>query len=90
MEDSRTANQLYKESGSDLPFKDWISEIKQDSVFVKNQLLTKIVEDSKNLEPAKPQTQDAGKFLGLSKTVLLISGVIIISAIIYKVASKKQ
>lgn len=88
----KTANQLYKESGSDLSFAEWIEQEKQKGVFIKNDTLNKIVESvlqSDSKEPYNPN-KSKDKFLGLSKPVLIISSLIIVSAIVYKIYTNKN
>lgn len=91
-EETKTANQLYKESGSELPFKEWIEQEKNKGTFIKNDTLTNVVEsvlNSKDME--KPYTtQKRNKILGLSKPVIIVSLLIIASAIGYKIYSLKK
>ena len=88
---TKTANQLYKESGTDLPFSQWIEEQKLKGIFIKNDTLNNIVQNALEEKPV-PSTPIVSKtkFLGLSKPVLIISGVVIISAIIYKITTSKK
>jgi hypothetical protein len=87
----KTANQLYRESGTTLSFAEWVAQEKEKGVFIKNETLSKILEGSLINEPIveKPSANN-GKFLGLSKPVLVISAIIIISAIGYKIYSSKK
>lgn len=84
----KSANQLWKESGTEKTFKDWVSQIKQDSIFVKNTTLEKIVEEAKSSTKEEIQPQKSNGFLGLSKNVLIISGLLVSAAIIYKIYKK--
>lgn len=43
--ETKSANQLYKESGSELPFKVWIEEQKEQGVFIPNPKLQEKVEE---------------------------------------------
>ena len=42
--ETKSANQLYKESGSQKPFKEWIEEQKENGVFIPNPKLQERVE----------------------------------------------
>lgn len=91
-EATKTANQLYKESGSLIPFKEWIELEKEKGTFIKNDALTNVVEsvlNSKDL--SKPDiSKKSDKILGLSKPVIIASILIIASAIGYKIYQLKK
>jgi len=92
METAKTANQLYKESGSTVSFTEWLEQEKQKGVFIKNDTLTKIVENAlqvKESTDSKPM-QKSDTFLGLSKPIIIISALTIVSAIAYKIYSSKR
>lgn len=92
-EEIKTANQLYKESNSNLSFKDWIESEKEKGVFIKNDTLTNVVESVLNSKESIKQTETSlqnNKILGLSKPVIVISILIIASAIGYKIYSLKN
>lgn len=91
-EESKTANQLYKESGSNLPFKEWIEQEKDKGTFIKNDTLTSVVEsvlNSKDMPKTVSSTKN-DKILGLSKPVIIVSALIIIGAIGYKIYTLKK
>jgi hypothetical protein len=92
IEETKTANQLYKDSGSTLPFKEWIEQEKEKGTFIKNDTLTNVVESVLNSKDmTKPNlTQKNSKILGLSKPVIVVSLLIIASAIGYKIYSSKK
>jgi hypothetical protein len=85
--EEKTANQLYKESGSSLSFADWIAREKDKGLFIKNQLLEGITEEV--LET--PQEKSPARFdIGLPKWAILTGIGILAFAIIYKYGSKKS
>lgn len=43
---NKSANALYKESGSELPFKDWLTEEKAKGTFIYNDKLNKKIMDN--------------------------------------------
>lgn len=91
IETTKTANQLYKESGSQLPFSEWIEEQKLKGIFIKNDTLNNIVksvmDEPLNSSINKP-TQKT--FLGLSKPILIVSTLVVVSAVIYKISTSKK
>lgn len=91
-EETKTANQLYKESGTTLPFKEWIEQEKEKGMFIKNDTLTNVVESVLNSkEMTNPiSTTKSNKILGLSKPIIITSLSIIALAIGYKIYSSKN
>lgn len=82
--ETKTANQLYKESGSPLTFSDWIAIEKEKGYFIKNDSLSSLLEEIKSSSDDDSVSQPK-KVLGLSKPIIIISATIIIAAIGYKV-----
>lgn len=79
--EEKTANQLYKESGTSLSFAEWIAREKDKGLFIKNQLLDDITSNIvEPLEEAPAQKFD----VGLPKWVILTGLGILAIAIIYK------
>jgi len=89
MNDLKSANQLYKESGSNLPFKDWLEQSKKDNLLMKNVQLTNIIEKEKQKLTSKPYDNNESKVFGLNKKVIVISGLLLTAALIYKLTQKK-
>lgn len=84
----KTANQLYKESGSSLSFTEWLQQEKDKSnTFIKNQKLNELIQNAtdKLKGVSKETNSSSNKFFGLSKNVIIISSIIIISAISFKI-----
>ena len=56
---------------------------------MKNVQLTKIIENEKQKLSSKPSDKNDSKIFGLNKTVITISGLLLVTAIIYKLTQKK-
>jgi hypothetical protein len=94
-----SANQQYKLSGSVLPFKEWLNREKQKGEVIPklgvtdvyNDVLKSQIED--DVIEGQLMEKEMGKkdntFLGLSKPLLMVSGLLIIGAVAYKYYYKK-
>jgi hypothetical protein len=87
-----TANQLfkqYKDDGGTLNFSNWLSREKKKGVFPLNQNLNEEVYMALNgiMDSAKKKD---GRILGFPKSVLFITGAIIIGAIVYSQVIKNK
>jgi hypothetical protein len=82
-----TANQLYKQSNSSLPFKEWIEREKTKGVYIKNALLDEVkISPSTKKEDSESLTS---KFdLGIPKWVMISGIIVIISAFAYNKMKK--
>jgi len=80
-----SANQLYKESGSTLPFREWIEREKSKGVFIPN---VSAMEEYKNADggddPMKPKTEENA----LGKNLVFVGFLIIGALLIYKISKK--
>jgi len=87
MDQTKTANQLYKESGSSLPFSMWLEKEKEKaSLFIKNAKLNEIItKEKEKLGLSTPNKKSNDTIFGLSKNVIIISSVLLISAIGFKI-----
>ena len=106
----KSPNQLWRESGTTLSFKNWIQREKDKSNFMLNKKFLNFTEDV-NTDTANDATwlanslaqakSDLGidkqkdkntnnTFIGLNKTVLLVSALIIVVAIGYKIYEKRK
>lgn len=90
METPKNANQLYRESGSKLPFSEWITQQKQNvDSFIKNESLNQLIAEEKEklgiTTPVSNYFNASNKVFGLSKNVILISGGLILAAISIKI-----
>ena len=78
---SKSANQLYRESGTSLPFKEWIEREKNKGIFIKNEVLADITGDTKEEEK---DTSFAKFDVGIPKWVVVAGVVVIVGAVIYR------
>jgi len=87
----KSANQRYKESGSTLPFKEWLNreKAKGEIIFQKGVSDEIKKEVGENLEKPKMEDKNKNKILGLDKRILVLSAVVILGAVAYKMYVKK-
>jgi hypothetical protein len=86
-----TANQLfkqYKEDGGTLNFSNWLSREKKKGVFPLNQNLNEEVYMA--LNGLKDSSKSDGRIFGFPKSVLIITGVLIVGAIVYTQVIKNR
>lgn len=96
MKELKSANQLYKESGSSLPFKQWVEREKDKGTFMyANGLQSKvntIIAD--NIESATSEVEQPtlpkNEVFGINKFVLLGLGLVIVTAIGYSFFKKRK
>ena len=96
MKELKSANQLYKESGSSLPFKQWVEREKDKGTFMyANGLKSKvntIIAD--NIDMATHETEvpmlPKNEVFGINKFVLLGLGLIVVTAIGYSFLRKRK
>jgi len=96
MKQLKSANQLYRESGSSLPFKDWLAREKNKGTFMyANGLQSKIneviaanvQEQSQGKEPNKLPDN---KIFGLNKYAVITLGLVVVAAIGYSIYNKRK
>ena len=86
-----SANQQYKESGSSLPFSEWISREKAKGKVIPKRGVTDVFEQEiKNITKQIEEPTKENKVLGLNKNILILSALVVISAIAYKVYKKNK
>ena len=86
-----SANQQYKESGSSLPFSEWISREKAKGKVIPKLGVTDVFEqEMKNITKQIEEPIKENKVLGLNKNILILSALVVIGAIAYKVYIKKK
>jgi hypothetical protein len=94
----KSANQLWKESGTTLSFKNWIEREKQKGMLIPNKLVNDSLAsirasvgirdyDNQNLQLAETKSNTV---LGLNKWVLISSALIIAGAIGYNIYKKRE
>jgi len=92
MQENKSMNKLWKESGTTLTFKQWLDRENNKKVETKENFLPFNAEDviEKKLEIKTPNTNipNKKKVLGLDKGVVIFSGVLIAASIGYYVYTK--
>ena len=92
MQENKSMNKLWKESGTTLTFKQWLDRENNKKVETKENFLPFNAEDvvDKKLEIKTPNTNipNKKKVLGLDKSVIIFSGVLIAASIGYYVYTK--
>lgn len=94
----KSANQLWKESGTTLSFKNWIEREKQKGMLIPNKLINDSIasikasvgiidNDNQSLPLAKTNSNTV---LGLNKWVLISSVLVIAGAIGYNIYKKRD
>ena len=97
MKQLKSANQLYRESGSSLPFKTWLEREKEKGTFMyANGLQSKIneaiaenigdVEARVNPSPDVP----TNTIFGLNKYAVITLGVVVVAAIGYGIYKRRK
>lgn len=86
MKELKSANQLYKESGSSLPFKEWIAREKDKGTFMyANGLQSKInkviASNIAEREGANQPELPKNTILGLNKYLVISVGVLLVAAV---------
>ncbi len=85
----KSANQLWRESGTSLSFKDWIQREKDKGVEIKNKLLENVV--SSLQETDLKDTTDTTRFaFGIPKWVIYTGVSVVSFAIVYKLYKAKK
>jgi hypothetical protein len=98
LQNGKSANQIWKESGTTLSFADWIQREKEKGNFLPNKMVSDITESIKDsLGIGTPSNtalitnpSTSGKVVGLSKWVLVGSLVVITGAVVYSMVKKKK
>lgn len=89
-----TANQMYKNSGSTLTFTEWLNREKQKGVVIPQQGVTDKIDDElqKQLDGDEVNFIKSGEktVLGLNKTMLIISTLIVLGAVGYTIYRKRK
>lgn len=97
MKQLKSANQLYRESGSSLPFKTWLEREKEKGTFMyANGLQSKINEAiAENIGDAAERSEPkkelpTNTILGLNKYVVIGLGVVVVAAIGYGIYKRRK
>lgn len=98
----KSANQIWKESGSTLSFKNWLQREKDKGRFLPNKQLMEFnsQDNEKTLSSSQKLIQEALKnksnanpkevTKGLSKAVILVSATLILGAVAFKIYQKQK
>lgn len=97
----KSANQIWKESGSTLSFKSWLQREKDKGRFLPNKQLmefnsiegeNEITENQKIIQQTlkKNKSNDIPKKYGLDKLVIMVSVAIVLGGVAYKIYQKRK
>ena len=87
----KSANQRYKESGSSLSFKEWIKREKEKGEVIYQKGVTDTIKKELGDRLEKPvMKENKNKVFGLDKRIIMLSAVIVIGAVAYKVYTSKK
>jgi hypothetical protein len=97
MKQLKSANQLYRESGSSLPFKTWLEREKEKGTFMyANGLQSKINEAiAENIGDAEARVNASpdvptNTIFGLNKYAVITLGVVVVAAIGYGIYKRRK
>lgn len=93
IENGKSANQIWKESGTTLSFADWIQREKDKGRFLPNQIVAEVADNIKNSLGIVSETKvvdTSTKVVGLNKWIIVASIAIIGGAIAYTIVKKKK
>lgn len=98
----KSANQRYKESGSSLPFKEWLNREKAKGIVIPKNGVTDVYEKKLQelIKEGKVLASNTGvdikpkkvskKVLGLDRNLLIVSGLLIVGAFAYNYYRKTK
>lgn len=105
LENGKSANQIWKESGTTLSFADWIQREKEKGRFLPNKMVSDFtdaikssikdslgIDNPSNLtnDPLNTSVNTSNKVVGLNKWVLVGSLAVIAGAVVYSIYKKKK
>lgn len=97
MKQLKSANQLYRESGSSLPFKTWLEREKEKGTFMyANGLQSKINEAiAENIGDAEARVNPnpevpSNRIFGLNKYAVITLGLVVVAAIGYGIYKRRK
>ncbi len=96
MKELKSANQLYKESGSSLPFKEWIAREKDKGTFMYanglqskiNEVIAANISESQESQPEPELPKNT--ILGLNKYLVISVGVLLVAAVGVAIYKRKK
>ena len=87
----KSADQRYKESGSSLSFKEWIKREKEKGEVIYQEGVTNSIKKELGDRLEKPVMKEKNnKVFGLDKRILILSTLIVVGAVAYKVYTSKK
>ena len=86
----KSANQLWRDSGTSLSFKDWIQREKNKGIEIKNKLLEDVISKAKETNQQDTITDSNKRLLGMPKWVLYSGASVLTFVIIYKLYNSKK
>jgi hypothetical protein len=86
----KTANQLYKESGTTLSFKEWLEREKAKGTEMRNAQIEAALERLRDGLLPEEETTSTNTFYGLDKRVWVFGAVIIGGAIAYTIYKSRK
>lgn len=73
-----SANQLYKESKSELPFKEWLKETQKKGILKNHEAMYNMIEEGSSETKTKSTTQSAKTKLGMTNLIGFVGLAILI------------
>ncbi len=93
----KSANQMWKESGTTLTFKAWIEREKQkysnfegQQIIINKELNDSIQNVINKSVPSSVSTADDNKTFGIPNVVFVVGGLLIVAAITYKILKNRE
>ncbi len=93
----KSANQMWKESGTTLTFKAWIEREKQkysnfegQQIIINKELNDSIQNVINKSVPSSAPTADDSKTFGIPNVVFVVGGLLIVAAITYKILKNRE
>lgn len=95
----KSLNQLYKESGTTLSYKEWRKREDEKMASFGGNIKPPSLQDSTSFEKTKEEMNKIGGYketisnktiFGINKYVIIVGGVLIVSAIAYKIYKNRK
>jgi hypothetical protein len=86
----KTANQLYKESGTTLSFKEWVEREKAKGTEMRNAQIEEALERLRDGLLPEEETTSTKTFYGLDRRVWIFGAVVIGGAIAYTIYKSRK
>jgi hypothetical protein len=95
----KSLNQLYKESGTTLSYKEWRKREDEKMASFSGDIKPPSLQDSTSFEKTKKEMGGVGGYketisnktiFGINKYIIIVGGVLIVSAIAYKIYKNRK